>query len=57
VDENDTQRRHAGAHYADVDLNGGPIADIDLVPGGVCRVGEVNKGLETNDGYNRDTAV
>jgi len=35
VHENDAEGGHAGAHYADVYFDGGPVAYVDLVPSGV----------------------
>jgi hypothetical protein len=35
VHENDAESGHTGAHYADVYFDGGPVAYVDLIPGGV----------------------
>ena len=48
--EDEAERGHAGADDADVDLDGGPVCCVGLVPGGVCGVGKGDEGLEADDG-------
>src|SRR5438552_15224 len=50
TDEDDAHGGHAGTHDADVDLDGGPVADVPLVPGWVRGAAEVDEGLEAEDG-------
>lgn len=52
--EDEPEGRHAGADDADVDLDGGPVRRIGLVPGGVNGVCEGDEGLEADDGNNSD---
>lgn len=48
--EEDAHGGHARAHDAYVELDRGPVDDVELVPGGVVRGGEGDEGLEAEDG-------
>lgn len=55
VDEDDAEGRHAGAHNADIDFDGGPTAQLNLIECGVRGVGKVDEGLKTKNRDDGDT--
>lgn len=56
LDEQETQGGQADAYDADVDLNGGPDADFDVVPGWVDVVAvEEDEGAQTKTTHDCDT--
>lgn len=55
ADEEQAQRRHAGADDAHADLDRRPLGDADVVPSGVCAVAELDDGLESENADDGDT--
>jgi hypothetical protein len=46
-DEEDTETRHTGADYADVDFDSRPLGNGQVIPCWVARLCEMEKGLKT----------
>lgn len=53
----DTEHGHTGTYYAHVDFNDGPVRDVPLVPGWICRVGEVHQRMQSENRYHSHTVV
>ena len=53
-DQEEPDGRQAGADDADVDLDGGPDRDVDLVEGGIGGAAQVDQELKPDDADDGD---